>query len=324
MIVIEVLDHLGRVKGHHKLSGGHIKVGRGYDNDLVLNDPFVCGHHLQLEVCDDGSLVAHDLNSLNGLYPQGRKERVESLVLQPDERLRIGHTTLRYRSVNHEVAPARQDRLRFEFINDLLNSHWVQWGTYLALGLLIVLFAYLDSFNEFEPIKVVQSHILPVAIALLIWAGFWAVLSRLTTHRFFFTAHSIIAVAMMLLTLLYEEFLAPTLRFAFNAEVTIDLLTTAVTFIIMMVAFYGHLRFVSSQSTRRLALTAFALSAVIMGLSYIGEYSGSDAFTNYPDYHQVMMPPEYQVVSDATLDEFLQQAEGVKTALEQQVQQDGE
>lgn len=322
MIVIEVLDHLGRVKEHHKLTARHITVGRGYDNDVVLNDPFVCAHHLALDVGEDETLTVRDLNSVNGLYTHGRKRKVESLVLKPDESLSIGRSSLRFRTLNHEVPPARQDRLRFELLNTMLNSHWVQWGSFLALGLLIYLLAYLDTFSEFKPLDPLKTHLLPMAMVIVFWAGFWAVLSRITMHSFYFTAHSIIATLMLLITLLFEGYLAPALRFSFNAELAIDLLTPLVTLVIMVMAFYAHLRFCSSQSPRRLSVTAFALSVVILALTYLDEIPDGDHFSNYPAYQTVIMPPSYQLVSDVPLAEFLQETESMKTVLEQRARED--
>jgi len=324
VIIIEILDHLGRVKEYHKLEGQRFLIGRAYDNDIVINDPFVCPHHLQVEVGDDGAVVVSDMNSVNGLYLHGNKERVEQLALQADERLRIGHTTLRYRTVNHEIEPARQDRLRYEFINDALNSPWVQRGSYLVLGLFVYLFAYLDTYKKFEPADAVQSSILPIAMVLFLWAGFWAVLSRITSHRFYFTAHSIIATMMLLFSILYEDYLNPVLRFAFNADLTFNLLTPVLTFLLMAVVFYAHLRFCSSRSPRRLALTAVALSTVILGLEYIDELPDGDDFSNYPEYHSMIMPPSYQLVSDVSLDQFFSQADTIKASLEQQVQENGD
>lgn len=322
MIVIEVLDHLGRVKEHHKLTDRHITVGRSYNNDVVLNDPYVCAHHLDLELGDDESLKVRDLNSVNGLYTHGRKKKVDTLELKPDQSLSIGRSSLRYRRLNHEVPPARQDRLRFELLNTMLNSHGVQWGGFLLLGLLIYLLAYLDTFGEFKPFDPLKTHLLPMAMMIFLWAGFWSVLSRITMHSFYFTAHSIIATTMILLTLLFEGYLAPTLRFAFNADLSIDLLTPVVTFVIMVMAFYAHLRFCSSQSPRRLTVTAVTLSAVLLVLTYLDEMPDSDHFSNYPDYPTVMMPPSYQLVPEVPLETFLERSETIKTELLQRAREE--
>lgn len=44
-----------------------IMIGRDNDNDLVLDSNFISRHHAILSLCDDGSAVIEDLNSLNGV-----------------------------------------------------------------------------------------------------------------------------------------------------------------------------------------------------------------------------------------------------------------
>lgn len=320
MIILEILDHLGRVKERHKLAGEHIRVGRGYDNDLIINDPFVCARHIEIDLMANDHLQVRDVGSINGLYVYGSRKRVGSLTLNPDQRLRIGHTILRYRTLQHPVAASRQDRLSLGVGNNMLSSTTIQWAGYLLLGLLLYLFAYLNSYQEFEPVAVFRDELLPYALVLFFWAGFWALLSRITTHNFYFTAHSIIATVTSLCMLLYEDYLAPVLRYAFNAEQLVEQLSIVVTVLLIALAFYAHLRFCSAQPSRRLALFAGVFSLVFVGIIYLDDFTGEDGFSNYPEFHDVMMPPSYQLVADISLDEFLAQAKGLDHLLQQQSQ----
>jgi hypothetical protein len=55
--VIEVMNRSGQVLQRVPYSGGRLSVGRAYDNDIIVGDPYVCPHHLQ--ICDaDGHLRA--------------------------------------------------------------------------------------------------------------------------------------------------------------------------------------------------------------------------------------------------------------------------
>ncbi len=319
MIILELVDHLGRVKEHHKFSANSLSVGRSYDNDLTLNDPFVCPHHLQIDVSEEGLLEVHDLDSLNGLYAYPGSKRLESLQLAPNETLRIGHSILRYRRPDFMVAATRQDRLGFEFGNQLLSSRLLQWGSYLLLALLLTLFTYINSYHNLEPLQVFRSQLLPHAMALLVWTGFWALLSRILTHNFYFSAHSIIASLMLLVSLIYEDYLESVLRFAFNSDTAIEWLSYLVTMLIMSFALYAHLRFCSAKSSRYLVSVGMGLSAIMVGLTIIGNYSDGDDFSNYPHYHSAIMPAGYQLVSDLSLEEFVARSQQIRQTLEHNV-----
>jgi len=50
-----------------------IKVGRGFENDEILNDSTVSRNHLEIFFGDDGLVVVTDLNSANGTTVNGKK-----------------------------------------------------------------------------------------------------------------------------------------------------------------------------------------------------------------------------------------------------------
>jgi transcriptional regulator with GAF, ATPase, and Fis domain len=69
-----------------------VRVGKASDNDLVLSDPKVSRHHLELRVEDHG-LVVRDLDTTNGTYFKGA--RIQAVVLEPGAELRLGQTVVR-------------------------------------------------------------------------------------------------------------------------------------------------------------------------------------------------------------------------------------
>ena len=68
------------------------RIGRGLHNDLVLGDPMVSTHHVQLERSERGALRAVDLGSRNGTWKQGKQVHGATELL-PGERLRLGDAT---------------------------------------------------------------------------------------------------------------------------------------------------------------------------------------------------------------------------------------
>lgn len=84
-----------------------ITIGRGQDNDIVINDPQISRNHLQLIQKDDGTVSVVDLNSSNGTYVNGHRLNGE-YILSKNDTILIGRTTLQWQkyvtiSRNHSV-----------------------------------------------------------------------------------------------------------------------------------------------------------------------------------------------------------------------------
>jgi hypothetical protein len=70
-----------------------ISIGRGADNDVILDDGQVSRHHCQLRL-QHGAYSLADLGSLNGSYVNG--QRVDSIALGPGDVIQLGGTRLEF------------------------------------------------------------------------------------------------------------------------------------------------------------------------------------------------------------------------------------
>lgn len=68
-----------------------LRVGRGMDNDLVINSPLVSLHHAEIKW--EGGLWLRDLHSLHGTFLN--KEKVSGhILLKPGDKVKIGPVIL--------------------------------------------------------------------------------------------------------------------------------------------------------------------------------------------------------------------------------------
>ena len=104
---IEVLSRHGDVAARERIEGAEARIGRAFDNDVVVDDPYVAPHHLRIFRGADGELVAEDLGTLNGLYREHGAVRVPRLALATEPGIRIGRTILRVHDAAHPVAPEK-------------------------------------------------------------------------------------------------------------------------------------------------------------------------------------------------------------------------
>ena len=80
--------------GEFQLNSAPVTVGRGGQNDLVLDgDEFASARHARIEVRGDGAWV-QDLDSTNGTYVNGRRV-AGAQRLDAGDVLRVGETDLR-------------------------------------------------------------------------------------------------------------------------------------------------------------------------------------------------------------------------------------
>jgi len=76
------------------LRGAFIAIGRGSDNDVIVDDAQVSRHHCQLKL-QHGAYEFVDLQSRNGSNVNG--QAVEAIALADGDRIRIGATSIEFR-----------------------------------------------------------------------------------------------------------------------------------------------------------------------------------------------------------------------------------
>ena len=93
--MIKLLVTIGDVATNEfALTKPQMTLGRSDDNDVVLDDPLVSGHHALIIVADDGrAILLQDLNSTNGTRVNGQDVRNTSL--KHGDAIQIGRCVFR-------------------------------------------------------------------------------------------------------------------------------------------------------------------------------------------------------------------------------------
>lgn len=135
-----------------------ITIGRGPNNDVVIQDDRVSRAHLQIVINDNGICSVVDLNSANGTFVNG--ERIAGEVqLQPNDTIQIGHTTLPWQEyintfmLNTNSTPKEGVYNKTPISKNGNKSLW-----YITIGIILIsllsgigLYYYLDSDMTQEP-----------------------------------------------------------------------------------------------------------------------------------------------------------------------------
>src|SRR6185436_14367917 len=107
MIWVEVLSRHRDIAARFRIAAPEARIGRGYDNDVIIDDPYVAAQHLRVFRDETGQLVAEDLGSTNGTFLDGGRSRLARIVVDGKHPIRIGQTHLRIREIHHEVERER-------------------------------------------------------------------------------------------------------------------------------------------------------------------------------------------------------------------------
>jgi Inner membrane component of T3SS, cytoplasmic domain len=256
MIWVEVLSRNRVVLTRHHCAGREIRVGRSYDNDIIVDDPYVDPRHLRIMRNEAGLLVAEDLGSVNGLFSDQSPDRTERLVVDGNRLICIGRTYLRIREEGHAVAPAR------------VASHQVRsWPLLVVLGVAalggVALFQWLGETSEPKPSDYLMMLLL-VCCVVLVWAGGWAMLSRVFSGHASFERNLLIALWGALAFALGEE-VAGLAAFALS-WIAVDTYSYVAAWAVLAVVCFLHLREMSASRLWLKAGATAALAVVAIGM----------------------------------------------------------
>ena len=145
-----------------------IKVGRGKDNDEILNDSTVSRNHLEIFFGDDGLVVVTDLNSANGTTVNGKKittpTKLDSLDI-----LKAGNSLIKWKNYlkdsnddNQEINTEIKEEEQINEIeendfnsknqsNNFIKDYKKELITLSVISfLLIIVFLFKDKFQKVE------------------------------------------------------------------------------------------------------------------------------------------------------------------------------
>lgn len=312
-IVVELLDRTGSVVSRHICNELPVRLGRAYDNNVVVDDPFVAPTHVRIERRPDGALVARDTDTRNGIHAatSGRwslwrrvGERSTEIVLTPDTLVRAGHSTFRVRPIDHTVAPERLDT----------TAH--AWEGLRPALLAFAILSLLALFNAWSADTTTQGNLVyetSVAIVLgstVIWAGAWALLNRLFAGRARFGRHFLIGAACAVASFA-TSLAADLLAYAFS----LDWPTRFDSYLnlgLLSIAVYFHVATITPLSVsfaRRFAV-AFALLAI--GLFGLYRYSTDRQFGDSL-YMTSLQWPAIRMVTPISTEAFVKATDDLKS-----------
>jgi hypothetical protein len=302
---VETLARNGDVLQRQRIDALPIRLGRGYDNDVIIDDDYAAPAHALAELDAAGRLVLRDRGTRNGIVHRGK--RYSELVLSGDTVARIGHTSIRVRPASFPVPPELLDRTFHGWEGVLPGAAGV-----LLAGLVSLFARWLSDTQYFEFVRYFEALAWGLG-AVLLWAGAWAFANRLFGRHARLGRHLFVA-GCGLVALTAYILLGSTLGYAFSLEAFTHYASHVGT-LLAAGMIYFHLCTIRPQNRRRYRWICACLAVLGSGLILVGNVQRTGRFSDEL-YMWVQLPPGIRVSQDHGIDQFMREVEGMKEQLD--------
>ena len=206
-LVFEVLGRGHRQSTIHKTYSTEVLLGRGWSNDIVLQDPLVESSHAKI-VADpesDGYIV-EDLGSVNGTWiAEGKRRRVEGKTyIKSGDTLIVGRSRLKVFDLEHPVDETHSPT-RSELLASRAGQLSIAIPVALAALLVIPWLSYLDSYSPFHAQNAITDAV-TIGIVGVAWATVWTFIGKFAKHEMHFGTHITLIFAFLASMSLLEHF----------------------------------------------------------------------------------------------------------------------
>lgn len=298
-LIVQVLGRGARGPALVRGTGQLLRLGRGFANEIVLDDPFVAAEQLRF-VRGDAGWQVEILDRTNAVLLNGEAVTDDVCAIRSGDHLTVGRTDLAVYAEDHAVEPPR--RLVF---SSWLATHRI--GPVLALGTL-VLFCVLDAALEYgfqstdlEWRKYAFSAFFS-AVFVGGWAALWAIVGRALRHQPHYFVHLLVSSWVMLGTTCLLP-LAAVAAFTSNRAEVGEVAVYVVAVVSLSVLLGFNLFF--ATNLRHTARVALGVSVLLAGLHYVSNSYEEDEFQARAYYPRTVLPPFLHVTGEKSIEDFI-------------------
>lgn len=305
---IEVLNRYGDVESRHPVYAWPAVVGRSYNCDLILDDPFIAPNHIQISCEADRCFRIKDLDSVNGMTIANLPGRQSDATVSPEDIIRIGHTQLRIRPSTYVVAP----ELRYS------SKPMQRRPTVMLLNTVIFLAVLLSGALLNYTEAGIGSFVAPVIVfimMLVLWIAAWSFGGRLFAGKTNFIPHANIGL-MGITMFLASDMLIELAAFSFDSSF-VSSLSTEVTFIIFALIIYLHLRLISRARPRFVAGVATSVALLFMVTSMLITNIRNENDLERQSYRSTIGPPFLLFVEGKSPEAFIASMATLKSRVQE-------
>ncbi|MFT6757174.1 MAG: hypothetical protein ACJA0M_001054 [Chitinophagales bacterium] len=289
--VVEVHSKAGRLLSRQRMPSDSFTVGRGYNNDLLLDDPYVKAEHVHIKANENGDWRIVDADN-----------PYQEAVVKSGEALVVGKTRLKIFDATYAVPTAKN-------VNDFESSLISSGRLSVCVGLMLLAVvlqaaeAYVSSASEVRW-TIVFTEALVAAASFMFIAGFWALLSRLLRHEERFLPLLTVLLKVSVLMWLFDLVIS-LLGFNLNDPKLIFIIGSLLAGVITAYYFYACLVLVTSLRRRVQSIASLVVGVMVTLLVSADLVIGVDKFSAGVNYSGSMYPPVVIVANGISVEDFI-------------------
>lgn len=309
VIFLEVLEGDG-VQARHRLERFPVTVGRGYGNDIILDDPKVSASHLRIERTEDGKLMLRDVGSGNGTFRVEPWTRLAELELADDARVAVGDTVLRFRTRTHPVEDTLVMAVPMAPRHRLFDRRFA-FPAMLALTVVAYLFyQYQTNYQKTDWGSLALVVVGPVLLAFA-WAGLWSVASKVARRQFHFGSHGTIG-SLGLLGILAIPLLLGLIKYSLGLGPWTHWLYLVGYLVWVGCVLFWHLGYVTRASPKRLRIVLGIILVCFGALTQADSLLGDEDFSANLEFDRTLLPPAFRAASAKPVEAFFEDSKALQ------------
>lgn len=306
-LIIEIVHPLRFLREYHTFDAPQIRLGRGYDNDVILADPHVSPAHLVVRN-EEGGWIVEDIGGENGMYVRKFSKVAARARLDSGDEIVIGRTRLRFFSPEHPVAATQlliQAHPFFQRIEKPVNT----WSILLGCTMIFTAHVYMAGIEDVS-IPKLASGSLGFLFTAFAWAGAWAFIGRMIRHKPQFAAQLSLSFLFLAAGLVLTN-ISEYAGYASNS-VTVEIIFAAILLGGLGTAFLvANMTLATNVSLRKRIVVSSSIFLGIIAVLALLYYSFKDEFNPNPVYFATLKPPFAKVLPNRSVDRFLTETAGI-------------
>jgi hypothetical protein len=301
---VEIVDRHKDVLARHPVYRWPVKIGRGYQADVLVDDPFIAPIHVAIALAGEERFTVSDLGSFNGFSLTASGKRLDTAEVGADDLVRIGHTQIRIRTPFYAVPAERA--LQATALHRRPAAFMVMAALVVALFLWNAWIMTSDDDDKY----VILLSTIGVITVIVIWISIWSVVSSAIGRRPNFAAHGFVACAGVIALVAASSFF-DYLAFGFDMG-WLQYVAFVVVAAILAYIVYRHLLLNSRATRKTLVLAGTGISLMVCGAIFAINLAIDLAQEGNQHYNESIKAPPFLFVSGASPAAFFSDAEVLK------------